>query len=615
MSDLGKHIEMVARYYWGEPNIKRSSGSELRFGTHGSKSVDLGKGCWFDHENDVGGGIVDLIRHHEGIADGAPVAHILRDKFNISLSADQVLNIFLKQPTTYDYVDTQGELIYQVQRFYPKSFSQRRPDNNGGWVNNLKDVPPLPYLLPALLSDRQSTIYIVEGEKCANELSGQGLLATTNSGGAGKWKPILNHHFQGRNVVIIPDNDDAGHKHAQRVAHNLFGVAKSIKILELPGLPEKGDVIDWLKNGNQPQDLVRLADQASIVDQSPIESIDKDDDYYTFLTLEDLYRLPEPRPLVEGLISENSFCVMYGAPGSGKSFCALDIGLSIASGIPWQDKSTQQGSVLYIAGEGVGGLKRRVKAFQHHHRLDVMSSFLILHQAVNFRDETSEQRLLRSIDRAGSNFNAIFVDTVARALPGSDENSATDMGAFVDVCDRIRHHTGAAVIGVHHSGKDINRGMRGSSALLGAVDTSIEVKNTDGVICLKNEKQKDHAKHPPIYLKMNEVGLIDGSSVVLELISSDSGQKPLKRPKFGSPRQYAAYQALRNLLIDKCVTKISVKEWHKAHADKSPDLAADSRKDARQPLQDKGLVVIDGNMVWINRETEANMEPYSGPED
>ena len=189
------------------------------------------------------------------------------------------------------------------------------------------------------------------------------------------------------------------------------------------------------------------------------------------------------------------------------------------------------------------------------------------------------------------------------------------MGAFVDACDRIRHHTGAAIIGVHHSGKDVSRGMRGSSALLGAVDTSIEIKNTGGVICLKNEKQKDNAEHPPIYLKMKEIVLIDGSSVVLELISSDGGQNPAKRPKFGSARQYAAYQALRNLLIDKKVSKVPVKLWHKAHADKSPDLAADSRKDARRPLQDKGLVVIDGGMVWINREVEANMEPYLDAED
>ncbi len=149
MSDLGKHIEMVARYYLGEPNIKLSNSIELRFGTQGSKSVDLGKGTWFDHENDVGGGVVSLVRHHEGIADGAPVAHVLRDKFNILSSTDQVMNIFSKEPTTYDYIDAQGEMIYQVQRFYPKSFRQRRPDNNGGWIYNVNGVPALPYLLPA----------------------------------------------------------------------------------------------------------------------------------------------------------------------------------------------------------------------------------------------------------------------------------------------------------------------------------------------------------------------------------------------------------------------------------------------------------------------------------
>ncbi|MDA7766126.1 AAA family ATPase [Alphaproteobacteria bacterium] len=615
MSDLGKHIEMVARHYWGEPNTSLSNGSELRFGTHGSKSVNLDKGFWFDHENDVGGGVVSLVRYHEGIDDGAPVAQILSDKFNILLSTDQVMNIFSKEPTTYDYIDAQGELIYQVQRFHPKSFRQRRPDRNGGWIYNIKGVPTLPYLLPALQRDQQGTIFIVEGEKCADELSRLGLLATTNSGGAGNWKPILNHHFQGRDVVIIPDNDAAGRTHAQRVAQNLFGVANSLKILELQGLPEKGDVFDWLANGNEPQDLIRLAYQASIIDQPPIESVDENEDYYRFLTVEDLYCLPEPKPLVDGLISENSFCVMYGAPGSGKSFCALDIGLSIAHGMPWHDKQTQQGSVLYIAGEGVGGLKRRLKAFHTHHGLSSIGSFHVLQQAVNFQDEPSVKRLLRSIDREDGNFNVVIVDTVARALPGSDENSATDMGAFVDACDRIRHHTGAAIMGVHHSGKDVSRGMRGSSALLGAVDTSIEVKNSDGVICLKNEKQKDHAEHPPIYLKMREIVLIDGSSVVLELISSDGDKNPAKRPKFGSARQYAAFQALRNLLIDKMVSKVAVGLWHKAHADKSPDLTPAKRKDARQQLQDKRLVVIDGSMVWINREVEANMEPYPDSED
>ena len=117
--------------------------------------------------------------------------------------------------------------------------------------------------------------------------------------------------------------------------------------------------------------------------------------------------------------------------------------------------------------------------------------------------------------------------------------------AFLDCYFFSCKSTVTAVIGVHHSGKDINRGMRGSSALLGAVDTSIKVKNTDGLICLKTLKQKDQAEHPPIYLKMKEIALVDGSSVALDLISGNGDKNPIKRPKFGSTRQYAAYQALR----------------------------------------------------------------------
>jgi hypothetical protein len=614
MSDLGIHIETIARHYWGDPNEKLTSADDIRFGTRGSKSVVPSKGIWFDHEANVGGGVVDLVRYCENLDNKSPVGKILLEQFGVQPETEASFGQGSAEFKTYDYFDAQGVLAYQVQRFYPKSFKQRRPDSNGGWIYNLKGIVSFPYLLPQILSRPDETIYIVEGEQCADAMVNRGLLATTNSGGAGNWRQTLNHYFLGRDVVILPDNDDAGRSHAHKVSKQLFGTARTIKILELPDLPLRGDIIDWFANGSDSEDLVRLASELPVLDKLAPSDTDTEDDYYTFLTPAELYLLPEPKALVEGLISENSFCVMYGAPGSGKSFCALDIGLSISAGMPWHDKATRQGSVLYIAGEGVGGLGRRVKAFERYHGLGGLNSFHILQQAVNFRDDSSIQRLLRSIDRVGGDFSAIFVDTVARALPGSDENSATDMGAFVDACDRVRHHTGAAVIGVHHSGKDINRGMRGSSALLGAVDTSIEVKNTDGLICLKTQKQKDQAEHPPIYLKMKEIALVDGSSVALELISGHSSQNPAKRPKFGSSRQYAAYQALRNLLIDKKATKVPVSYWHKAHADKSPDLTPTKRKDARQQLQDKGLVVITDSMVWINHEVEASMEPYSGSE-
>jgi len=612
MSDLGIHIETIARHYWGDPNEKLTSSDDIRFGTRGSKSVVPSKGAWFDHEAKVGGGVVDLVRYCENLDNKSPVGKILLEQFGIQPETVAGFGQGSAEFKTYDYFDAQGVLAYQVQRFYPKSFKQRRPDGNGGWIYNLKGVVSFPYLLPQILGRPDETIYIVEGEQCADAMANQGLLATTNSGGAGNWRPALNHYFLGRDVVILPDNDDAGRSHAHKVSKQLFGTARTIKILELPDLPPRGDIINWFASGNDSEGLLRLASKSPMLDKLPPSDNDTEDDYYTFLTPAELYLLPEPKPLVEGLISENSFCVMYGAPGSGKSFCALDIGLSISAGMPWHDKATRQGSVLYIAGEGVGGLGRRVKAFERYHGLSGLNSFHILQQAVNFRDDPSIQRLLRSIDRVGGDFSAIFVDTVARALPGSDENSATDMGAFVDACDRVRHHTGAAVIGVHHSGKDINRGMRGSSALLGAVDTSIEVKNTDGLICLTTLKQKDQAEHPPIYLNMREIMLTNGSSIVLERIDSAGVDGQARRVKFGSHRQVVAYQALCNELIDRGVTKVSVEVWHKVHAEKAPDLKSSQRRDARQALQDKGLVVIDRGVVWINRDLKDKIEPFDG---
>jgi RecA-family ATPase len=118
----------------------------------------------------------------------------------------------------------------------------------------------------------------------------------------------------------------------------------------------------------------------------------------------------------------------------------------------------------------------------------------------------------------------VVIDTVARALLGADENSATDMGKFVKACDTIKEHTNAAVLGIHHSGKDGGKGMRGSSALLGAVDTSIAVKKSVDVITLSTEKQKDAEPADDMLFKMNvaEVGLIaDESSVYLSKCSAD----------------------------------------------------------------------------------------------
>lgn len=164
---------------------------------------------------------------------------------------------------TYDYRDAAGQLAFQVVRFHPKDFRQRRPDGSGGWTWSLKGVERVPYRLPELLAaDPAATVFVCEGEKDCDRLAGLGLVATCNPGGAGKWKADYAKRLAGRRVVIVPDNDAAGRKHAEQVAANLSGAAASVKVVELPDVPDKGDVSDWLAAGGSAAELLQLADAA-----------------------------------------------------------------------------------------------------------------------------------------------------------------------------------------------------------------------------------------------------------------------------------------------------------------------------------------------------------------
>lgn len=156
----------------------------------------------------------------------------------------------------YDYFNEQGELLYQAVRFDPKDFRQRKPDADG-WSWSLQGVRRVLYRLPQLLASTD-TVFVVEGEKDVDAVAGLNLTATCNVGGAGKWSPEYSAALRGRDVVILPDNDKAGEDHAALVAKSLDGVAKSVRVVRLPGLPPKGDVSDWLAAGGTKERLLEL---------------------------------------------------------------------------------------------------------------------------------------------------------------------------------------------------------------------------------------------------------------------------------------------------------------------------------------------------------------------
>lgn len=173
---------------------------------------------------------------------------------------------------TYDYRNMDGSLAFQVCRYQyldgngkeKKDFKQRRPDPDAPnkWIYDLKGVPRIPYRLPELTGASQ--ILVTEGEKDVDNLVALGFTATCNQGGAGNWHEDLDQCFLNKDIVILPDNDGPGQAHAHLVASRLQGLAKSVKIVSLPGLPHKGDVSDWLQMGGGADKIAQLINDTPV---------------------------------------------------------------------------------------------------------------------------------------------------------------------------------------------------------------------------------------------------------------------------------------------------------------------------------------------------------------
>lgn len=239
------------------------------------------------------------------------------------------------------------------------------------------------------------------------------------------------------------------------------------------------------------------------------------DSIFELLDVDELENMPPPTWLIRDLVAEEGLTVLYGDPGAGKSFIALDMALRIAHSMDWHGTEAKPTGVLYIAGEGSRGLGKRVKGWRREHGMEgVDAPFLLLPVAVQLLEPTQRAKLIRTVaaamERAGFNIGLIIVDTVSRALAGADENGQEAMSAFVAACDEVRGFAGGAVIGVHHSGKDKDKGMRGSTVLLGACDASLRVTKNEETVTLKTEKQKDAEEGAPIEMMMKKVSWATG---------------------------------------------------------------------------------------------------------
>lgn len=185
--------------------------------------------------------------------------------------------------------------------------------------------------------------------------------------------------------------------------------------------------------------------------------------------------------LIKKFLPQEGMAVMFGRPGCGKSFVALDLMLHIAEGTPWRGVKTKQAAVTYIASEGGVMGVNRVHAFMREHSRPWPSGFRMSPLALDLRSTPQDRdRLIADIRAAQPECGLVVIDTLNRNIGGGDENSPEDMGAFVGHCDAIAKALNCLVLIIHHSGKDEAKGSRGHSSLVGAIDLEIEITRRQG---------------------------------------------------------------------------------------------------------------------------------------
>lgn len=224
----------------------------------------------------------------------------------------------------------------------------------------------------------------------------------------------------------------------------------------------------------------------------------------SLLTDEQLEDMPPPAWLIDGQLVRDSIAVLYGASGGYKTFLVLSWMLSISTGSWWFGREVQQGPVLMIAAEGSGGLGRRIAAWKQHGRYHGNAGLMVRPEPVNLLDRGQASVVATAAKRMGAVF--VVVDTVARSMDGGDEDKARDMNVLVAALDVIRRESAACVLAVHHTGKDTERGLRGSSSLFAAAATVIEAKGAEHRLVLSHRKQKEAELPPDLHLGVVQAG-------------------------------------------------------------------------------------------------------------
>jgi len=414
----------------------------------------------------------------------------------------------------YDYVDESGKILFQTVRLKDhnggKTYRQRRPDGTGGWIGSLTGVRRVLYKLPSVIEAirNKTPIYLVEGEKCADRLIQEGVVATTNPLGAEKWDGAYTDTLKNAEVYFIPDFDKSGARHRDLVMGHLDGVVKSLKVLNhIPGiekLGDKADIYEWLEAGHTRTELEALLNQS----EPGTSKVEKPSSILSRgMPASDLavMEFPPVEWLADGFLP-HGLIILAGKGKVGKSWMALDLALNVTSGdLVLGRFNSLDCDVLYLALEdGERRLNQRIRKLLGNK--PAPSNLILFPATVGWKrlDQGGLEELKKCLDER-PDIRLVVIDTFQKVkpVPRRSNNAYENDYAAMHEVHKLATTRGISILLIHHTRKaacpeDVFDEVSGSVGTTASADT---------VMVLKKERVSNHA--------------------TLTLTSRDTGEKKL----------------------------------------------------------------------------------------
>jgi hypothetical protein len=367
-----------------------------------------------------------------------------------------------------------------------------------------------------------------------------------------------------RNVIFGIHHATEGSSDGLALAHQFSSKASKYDpaFLEARVWPHIGKTSDETRPPITARSILHLARdfgwEEPIEDEfDPLEPEPADERVNSFRLALERAQEPIKPDLIKGVIPDADFGIIYGAPGAGKSFAAIDLGFHLALGMKWRGRKTRQRDVFYVAAEGMQGVRRRVRAWASHHGVSA-APFYTRERAINLYAKNGWVKAAEDINALGGH-GVIIVDTLSRSITGVEENSAKDMSQVIENCYALGRATGCMIIVIAHAGKDAERGVRGSSALRAAADFEVSVTRhlETQWRCLKLTKSKDDVDGAEFGFTLTsvEVGTDEDGETVYSAVAVPSDERPAPEIRLSgtAARVYDAYLELAELAPDQWV--------------------------------------------------------------